>query len=85
MAAYPLAKRLAEESGYRLMPPSNVKSVYGAGFENWFRAHFHKPSVLIELSPYICGSKPHDMQFFDILVWQYAKNMIPAYIELEMP
>ena len=85
MAAYPFAKRLAEESGYRLMPPSNVKSVYGAGFENWFRAHFHKPSVLIELSPYICGSKPHDMQFFDMLVWQYAKNMIPAYIELEMP
>lgn len=72
---YPLAKALADHTGYELMIPSKDPKIYGAGFENWFRAEFNKPCILIELAPYIGGPHPFDMNLFDEKVWSKTKDI----------
>lgn len=78
--ALKFAREIAEKSGYALMPPSNVRALYGAGFENWFRQEFRQPAILIELSPYTGGELPQDMRHFDYLVWEKASGILPAVL-----
>ncbi len=72
---FPIARKLCKISGYKLMPPSSDPKIYGAGFENWFRATFLKPCILFELSPFIGGFIPHPPERFSELVWSKAKNI----------
>ena len=71
--AHAFAQRLADVSGYALMPVSHDPGVYAAGFENWFRQELLYPGLLVELTPSVGGTVPHDEARFDALVWQNAK------------
>lgn len=68
-----IAQRIGKETGYALMPISKDPAVYAAGFENWFRQEFLRPSFCIELTPYNNTDKPHDDAKFDSLVWKKAR------------
>lgn len=68
-----LAKRLCSLTGYQMMPVSEKPSVYGAGYENWFRLEFKRPSFCIELTPSNNTDDPHNDRDFDSLVWKKAK------------
>ncbi|HHY65276.1 MAG TPA: hypothetical protein GX501_09535 [Clostridiaceae bacterium] len=68
-----MAKRLSKLTRYSLMPVSEDPSVYGAGYENWFRLEFLRPAFCIELTPYNNTDVPHDDRKFDKLVWNNAK------------
>ena len=68
-----IAKRLGSLTGYDLMPVSEKPSVYGAGYENWFRLEFKRPSFCIELTPSDNTDMPHNDKDFDSLVWKNAK------------
>lgn len=67
--ARPMALKLAEHTGYELMPISTNPSVYAAGFENWFRQEFSRACFLFEMTPFIGGYVPHNMRKFDEYVW----------------
>lgn len=67
------AKRLASLTRYQRMPVSEDPSIYGAGYENWFRLVFSRPAFCIELTPYNNTDLPHDDKKFDSLVWNNAK------------
>ena len=68
-----IARRIGKLTGYDLMPVSEEPSVYGAGFENWFRQEFLRPSFCIELTPSDGSDVPHDDTKFDVLVWEKAR------------
>lgn len=68
-----IAKRLASLTKYQMLPVSKKPSVYGAGYENWFRLQFKRPAFCIELTPYNNTDVPHDDRKFDSLVWKNAK------------
>lgn len=68
-----IARRMEKLTGYELMPVSGKPSVYGAGFENWFRKEFLRPSFCIELTPGNGTDMPHDDAKFDSLVWEKAR------------
>jgi len=68
-----MAKRLAALTKYEMLPVSKNPSVYGAGYENWFRMKFSRPAFCIELTPYNNTDVPHDDRKFDSLVWNNAK------------
>lgn len=68
-----MSKRLASLTKYEIMPVSKEPSVYGAGYENWFRQEFLRPAFCIELTPYNNTDVPHDDKRFDSLVWNNAK------------
>ncbi len=68
-----IAKRLAALTKYQRMPVSEDPSVYGAGYENWFRLVFLHPAFCIELTPYNNTDVPHDDKKFDDLVWNNAR------------
>lgn len=68
-----LAQGLGKLTGYDLMPVSEKPSVYGAGYENWFRMRFHRVGLCIELTPYNNTEMPHPDKDFDKLVWKNAK------------
>jgi len=68
-----IARRIGKLTGYDLMPVSEKPSVYGAGFENWFRQEFLRPSFCIELTPSNGTDEPHDDTKFDVLVWKKAR------------
>ncbi|MGI6086297.1 MAG: M14 family zinc carboxypeptidase [Acetivibrionales bacterium] len=68
-----MAKRLALLTKYQRMPVSEDPSIYGAGYENWFRAEFLRPAFCIELTPYNNTDIPHDDRKFDSLVWKNAR------------
>jgi len=70
-----IARRMGRAAGYALMPVSEEPSVYAAGFENWFRLEFKRPSFCIELTPYNNTEEPHDDKKFDSLVWNKAKTL----------
>jgi predicted deacylase len=76
-----IAQTLNEVSGYELMPVSGDPSVYGAGFENWFRQDFKRPAFCIELTPAGNGSTSHDDASFDELVWDKAKYLCAVLIQ----
>lgn len=81
----PQAKELAESiaavSGYQLVPVSQDAGVYAAGFENWFRQEFLYPGLLIELTPSIGGSVPHNDKDFFSLVWDKARFICAQALE----
>jgi hypothetical protein len=68
-----IAQSLADVTGYELMPVSEDPTVYGAGFENWFRQDFERPGFCVELTPSDQSSAPHDDAQFDSLVWKQTK------------
>ncbi len=68
-----MSKRLSSLTRYKRMPISEEPSVYGAGYENWFRLEFKRPAFCIELTPYNKTELPHDDKKFDSLVWNRAK------------
>ena len=68
-----IAQSLADVTGYKLMPVSEDPSVYGAGFENWFRQDYERPGFCVELTPSDDSSAPHDDAQFDELVWKQCK------------
>ncbi|NLM75147.1 MAG: hypothetical protein GX187_03525 [Clostridiaceae bacterium] len=68
-----MAKRLAALTKYEVLPVSKKPSVYGAGYENWFRMKFNRPAFCIELTPHNKTDLPHDDKKFDSLVWNNAK------------
>jgi predicted deacylase len=68
-----MAKRLSSLTKYQRMPISEDPSIYGAGYENWFRAEFLRPAFCIELTPYNNTDVPHDDKKFDSLVWNNAR------------
>lgn len=70
-----IARRMGKATGYELMPVSEEPSVYAAGFENWFRLEFKRPSFCIELTPSNNTEDPHDDRKFDSLVWNKAKTI----------
>lgn len=65
---------LAKRYIYRKTKISKDPSVYGCGFENWFRAKIKRPAFCIELSPFVEGGKQHADSLFEELVWNYAKS-----------
>lgn len=69
------AERLANVSGYQLMPVSGNAGVFAAGFENWFRQEFLYPGMLVELAPAMGGAMPHNDRDFFSLVWDKAKYL----------
>lgn len=68
-----IAQHMKKLTGYALMPVSEKPSVFGAGFENWFRKEFLRPSFCIELTPGNGTDEPHNDKKFDSLVWKKAK------------
>lgn len=68
-----IAKGLAYLTKYDMLPVSKKPSVYGAGYENWFRLKFKRPAFCIELTPWNNTDIPHDDRKFDSLVWKNAK------------
>lgn len=72
-SARSFAERIADVSGYELMPTSQDPGIYAAGFENWFRKEFLKPGLLVELTPSLGGTMPHNDKYFFSLVWDKAK------------
>lgn len=68
-----MAKRLSRLTKYSLMPVSEDPSIYGAGYENWFRLEFLRPAFCIEMTPYNNTDMPHNDKEFDTLVWKNAK------------
>lgn len=68
-----MTKRLASLTKYQRMPISEKPSIYGAGYENWFRLKFKRPAFCIELTPYNGTDVPHDDSKFDKLVWNNAR------------
>lgn len=68
-----IADSLSKITGYKKLPISQNPSIYGGGFENWFRIEFKRPAFCIELSPYN-GDLPHSDSQFDKLVWNKAKT-----------
>lgn len=61
-------------TGYRKLRVSQDPSLYGSGFENWFREKYQRLSFVVELSPYP-GLRyvQHPDECFDSLVWPRAK------------
>jgi len=74
-AARGLAETLSQTTGYEVMPVSEDPAVYGAGFENWFRAEFSRPGFCIELTPSSGDSLPSDDKQFEKLVWSKTKDL----------
>ena len=72
-SARSFAERVAGVCGYELMPTSQDPGIYAAGFENWFRQEFLKPGLLVELTPSLGGTMPHNDKHFYSLVWDKAK------------
>lgn len=70
-----MAIRMSKLTGYALMPVSENPSVYGAGYENWFRLEFERPAFCIELTYFNDVNVPHDDARFDSLVWSKAKYL----------
>lgn len=68
-----MAKRMSSLTKYQRMPVSEDPSIYGAGYENWFRQEFLRPAFCIELTYHNIADKPHDDKNFDSLVWDNAK------------
>lgn len=68
-----ITNRLSKLTKYKMMPISEKPEVYGAGYENWFRLEFLRPSFCIELTPSNNTDIPHDNKKFDTLVWNKAK------------
>ncbi|TYQ18013.1 UNVERIFIED_CONTAM: putative carboxypeptidase [Acetivibrio alkalicellulosi] len=71
-----IINRLHKLSGYTIMPVSRNPSVFGRGFENWFKKEFNRFAVCVELSP--VSKKQfvqHPDNMFDQLVWQKAKYL----------
>ena len=68
-----IAKGLASLTKYQRMPVSEDPSIYGAGYENWFRSEFLRPAFCIELTSYNNTDVPHDDEKFDSLVWEKAR------------
>lgn len=75
-----LADRLSNLTGYNKQPVSKNPSIYGGGFENWFRAKFLRPAFCIEITPYN-GVLPHSDLEFDKLVWNKAKSIGLFFLE----
>lgn len=69
-----IMNELGERYIYRKTKVSQDPSIYGCGFENWFRASIKRPAFCVELSPFIEGGRQHDDSLFDELVWKYAKS-----------
>lgn len=67
------AERIAGVCGYELMPTSQDPGSYAAGFENWFRQEFLNPGLLVELTPSLGGTMPHNDKYFFSLIWDKAK------------
>jgi g-D-glutamyl-meso-diaminopimelate peptidase len=76
-----IAQTLADVTGYELMPVSEDASVYGAGFENWFRQDYGRPAFCIELTPAGNGSAPHDDAQFTKIIWDKAKFICAELLE----
>ena len=76
-----IAQTLADVTGYKLMPVSEDPSVYGAGFENWFRQDFKRPAFCVELTPSDNSSAPHDDAAFEDLVWSKSKCVGASLME----
>lgn len=77
-----IARGLCSLTGYDLMPVSQKPSVFGAGYENWFRLKFKRPSFCIELTPSNNTDMPNNDKNFDSLVWKNAKY-IGVYLASE--
>lgn len=67
-----MTDRLSSLTGYQKLPVSMDEQTYGAGYENWFREKFKRPSFCIELTPYN-NDYPHPDKDFDSLLWNTAK------------
>jgi len=70
---------IAEESGYRILPPSADPAVYAAGYENWFREKIGMPCILIEAGKYD-SAEPFKMEEFYPEIWEKLKNVIPKML-----
>lgn len=70
-----MTKRMAALTKYQRMPVSEKPSIYGAGYENWFRLEFKRPAFCFELTPMNGTDVPHDDKKFDSLVWSKARYL----------
>lgn len=80
-SAKSFAERIAGVCGYELMPTSQDPGTYAAGFENWFRQEFLKPGLLVELTPSLGGTMPHNDKYFFSLIWNKAKYICAETIQ----
>lgn len=80
----PIAVEMAHSSGYHIMPVSSDPAVFAAGFENWFRAEFDRPGILIELTPYRHGPIPHNMYLFDSICFAKAKYLPICFLNRDL-
>ena len=74
------ARLLASYSGYKVLPPSHDRRIYGAGFENWVRAELKRPCLLIELAPYDGSPLPYPEERFSALTAD-ASGMTGVFLE----
>lgn len=70
-----LIDEFCELTGYRKLKVSQDASVYGSGFENWFRETYQRICFCVELAPYPgLEYVQHPDECFDSLVWSKAKH-----------
>lgn len=67
--SYMIARKCAQLTGYKMMPPQENPKSYAGRFESWFRQEFEKPALLIKMTPDNNNSLPHDNAKFDEYVW----------------
>ncbi len=80
-SAQRVADAVAEVSGYKKVSPSKEPSVYGAGFENWFRQEYSRGGLLVELTSSDGTSTPHEDADFDDIVWEDAKYIVAVLMQ----
>lgn len=74
-----LAEKLSKVTGYSLMPISDINHL--AGFENWFRARFSRPCLLIELAPYDNSPVPYYPKAIFSDIWKKTKYIGLCFAE----
>jgi g-D-glutamyl-meso-diaminopimelate peptidase len=73
-----LAQRLADASGYALLPMNDNPGIFAASFETWFREAFLRPALLIRVAPAAGGVMPMNDRDFFSLVWKKARLLCAA-------
>jgi g-D-glutamyl-meso-diaminopimelate peptidase len=80
--ALAMARRLADVSGYTLLPTGDNPGIFAASFETWFRDAFLRPALLIRLAPAAGGVMPMNDRDFFSLVWKKARLLCAAALEM---
>jgi hypothetical protein len=73
-----MARRLADVSGYALLPVGDNPGIFAASFETWFRDTFQRPALFVRIAPAAGGMMPINEKDFFQLVWKKARLLCAA-------